>query len=130
MLSLCCVGVEGRRLKTPRAAGRGTKTQLATSQGKQGWYAGAGLYLPGFSARARPPLHALARCVGKRHWCVGATAVHPQPIPCTETLLAVTAVFPSLKTRTAVLLSAKSATACVNAARPPLMKISTTGRST
>jgi hypothetical protein len=29
-----------------------------------------------------------------------------------------------------VLLAAKSATACVNAARPPLIKISTTGRST
>ena len=61
---------------------------------------------------------------------VGASAVQPQPIPCTETLLATTAVFPSLNTRTAVLLGTKSATACVNAARPPLMKISTTGRST
>ena len=56
---------------------------------------------------------------------VGASAVQPQPIPCTETVPP-TATSPSLNSRTAVLLSEKSADACVYAARPPFTNISTT----
>eukprot|EP01052_Picozoa_sp_SAG31_P007483 SAG31_NODE_356_length_17180_cov_7.595925_11_plen_99_part_00 len=59
---------------------------------------------------------------------LGRALVQPQPMPCTETWLALSCAFPELKMCTAVSLVEKSAAAWVKAALPPLMNHSTIGR--